>query len=128
MAEGIFQQGLGSGFQLLSSGIRALAGAPPDPHAVEVCAADGIDISRHSGRQLTEEALRRSELVLAMETWQVGRIVEAFPWVSGRVWRLGHFLNIELSDPHQSGRDKFEDFFYLASQAFASWEDAIRSL
>lgn len=53
-----------------SAGLGALIDYEADPTACRLMAEKGLDISTHRARQLTDDMIRRADLILVMETWQ----------------------------------------------------------
>ena len=74
MAEGLFRQASVevNKFEdrIRSAGLGALVGHPPDPKACQLMMEKGIDISDHRARQLNQEMIRKSDLILVMELGQ----------------------------------------------------------
>jgi protein-tyrosine-phosphatase len=93
MAEGILKKLLiEAGLMRVSvgsMGIHAQDGNMATGLAVQVCQENGIDISSHRSRPLIPEELKKSHLVLTMETVQVDFIDIFFPQVSDRLFMLG---------------------------------------
>lgn len=127
MAEGIFRQKLEGVHEILSAGFSSPIGSPPDTFAIRACAENGIDISSHRAARLDPELLKSQDLILTMETTQVRRIITAFPWLSGRVWRLGHPLGIDYPDLLGQSFEHFRDFHRSVLEALSAWEPQIRT-
>ncbi len=70
MAEGILKEKLKQidemGINVLSAGIRAFEGEPANDKAIKVLEAIGIDIKSHRARQLTDDVIFHSNLILTM--------------------------------------------------------------
>jgi len=70
MAEGLLKKLLaqkkGNRISVSSAGIAAGNGNPPSVYAAEVAEEDGVDISRHRSRALTDQIMAGADLVLAM--------------------------------------------------------------
>lgn len=126
MAAGFFAKSM-KGIEFHSAGLQAQDGIPADPHALEVCSAEGIDISHHRARTVDESILRRSDLLLAMEEAHVLHLKSRFPWATGRIWRLGHHQGADFPDIFGKPRDAFVQFLHCCSRSFADWEPVLRS-
>jgi protein-tyrosine-phosphatase len=72
-----------------SAGVAASEGAPASGGALRVAARHGIDLAGHGSRFLTRELVEQSDLVLAMSTSHVRRVLELGG--QGRVALLGAF-------------------------------------
>ncbi|MDF2616822.1 MAG: protein tyrosine phosphatase, partial [Sedimentibacter sp.] len=70
MAEGIFKQMLIDlnieNINVSSAGLSAFEGDKANQKSIDVLKNKGIDISKHSARQLTGEIIKRSDLILTM--------------------------------------------------------------
>lgn len=91
-----------------SAGLAALVGYPADKLAIDVAHARGFDLSMHRARQVTPELLREADLILVMEDGQKAALEGAIPTLRGKVFRLGHWQNVEIGDPYRRGREAFE--------------------
>ena len=128
MAEGVLRKVFGESIEVESAGLLAVPGASAVPYAIQVCARNGIDISRHRARYLDEAILRQASLALVMEQSQLSDMSRAYPWSTGRVHRLGRFMDTDFADLLGLPEDRFAEFFNLASEAVATWTAAIRSI
>lgn len=59
-----------------SAGVGAFHGSPASGGAVRATAAKGLDLSGHSARLLSRDDVERSDLILAMSSSHLMRIVE----------------------------------------------------
>lgn len=83
------------GFHVTSVGIAAGGGQPVASHAVEACAARGIDISTHTSRPATQALLTELDEVYGLTHSHVDALRQALPPQTA--------VRIELLDPE--GRD-----------------------
>jgi protein-tyrosine phosphatase len=86
MAEGIFKKYMAEkidcdvdelekmGYKVISAGIMNLEGAPASFESVSVCAAKGIDLSKHKSRLLTPEIIETSDLIYGLSREHCRRI------------------------------------------------------
>jgi len=87
MAEGLLRKYLKeagkASIRVGSAGIMALDGFSPTAETILVSDADGVDVSAIRSRRLTKDMIKRSDLILAMETMHrdfiVGMDPEAAP-------------------------------------------------
>ncbi|GAB5099616.1 MULTISPECIES: low molecular weight protein-tyrosine-phosphatase [unclassified Caballeronia] len=126
MAAGWLQSKVPS-LEVWSAGISALAGQPADPYAQGVMKDHGIDISSHRGAQLSGFDCKRAELILVMQEQQKRYLEKRYPFVKGRVFRLGQFSNFEVPDPYRKERNVFEDCFDLIERGLSDWVGRIES-
>ena len=125
MAEGLFRQAFVevNNFEsrIRSAGLGALVGHPPDPKAIQLMMEKGIDISDHRARQLNQEMIRNSDLILVMELDQKNTIEEIEPTARGKVFRLGEWGGFDIPDPYQKEIHVFEKTLILIEQGVSQW-------
>jgi len=124
MAEGLLKVALPN-IQISSAGLTAMVGYGADPIAVEIMAERGIDISSHRARMLTESIIRDADLILVMDTMQKQHILTQYPYVLGKVFRLGE---VDIPDPFQNGQEKFNEVFSTIEFAVGEWSRRIHSI
>ena len=111
-----------------SAGIGALVGNPADPHAVDVMAMCGLDISTHRARQLTDGLVNEADLILVMDRIQKQEIQSRHPAKTGSVFRLGELERFDISDPYRQHRTAFLDVYGLIRRGVEAWVPRIRAL
>ena len=105
-----------------SAGIGALVDKPADPTTLEILAEQGIDASEHRARQVTEEMLRQTDLILSMESKHLQHLYKMAPQIRGRAFLLGKWeQDMSVPDPYRQQRPAFEHAFKLIDQATSSW-------
>ena len=124
MAEGLFaneaaKQNLS--IKVASAGLNVLVGAPAHPVAQQLLKNKGIDLSSHRAQQATPQRLLATDLILAMESWQVIKIQADLPSLCGRVHRLGKWGEYDIFDPFQKGQDNFVRALDLIEQGVKDW-------
>lgn len=131
MAEGLFKQALidvnKSDCAVSSAGLSALVGHPPDPNACLLMRKRGIDISDHRARQLNQEMIRKSELILVMELNQKYFLEENEPTAKGKIFRLGEWEKFDIADPYQKEIQFFERTLSLIELGVSHWIEVIES-
>ena len=125
MAEFLFRQRFeesGVNISVSSAGLGALVGCGADEQAVEVMKENGLDISMHCARQLSDELVKNNELILVMELWQKKEVESLFPYARGRVHLLGKWSSdIEVDDPYKKTREAFVDAFVKIDHLCQQW-------
>jgi protein-tyrosine phosphatase len=112
----------GDDFDISSAGLGALVGYPMEPTAAEMLKAHGVDGSNHRGRQLTENILRQSDLILAMEKSQTASIIRMAPEVSGKVFMLGKWQSdVGIPDPFRQPHSAFDLAYRMIDKGVSSW-------
>jgi len=80
MAEAIARKraselGLGA-VEVRSAGVSAFGGAPASAGAIRVAQAQGLDLSAHRARQLTDTEAAAADLILTMSAEHLMRVIE----------------------------------------------------
>ena len=124
MAEALLRSLLPPGILVESAGLQALEGKSADPEAQRLMAAQGLDISAHRGRQLTEEMALKADLVLVMDLPQKDWCGQMMPSAVGRIFLLGHWRSApqrEIADPYGMGPAAFLAAFESIRESVADW-------
>lgn len=89
--------------EVSSAGTIARDGQPASGTAIDVMADIGIDLSGHRARRLTEELVRKADLIVAMAEEHEGAIRRMVPEVAERTILLGELdpemEEIDIADP-----------------------------
>lgn len=106
-----------------SAGLGALVGHPIDKTAKDILEEHGINGSdAHKARQLTREMLSNNDIILVMEESHINSIVDMAPYVKGKVFLLGKWINDkEIQDPYKRSKEVFEIVFNFIFKASESW-------
>ncbi|MDF3932260.1 low molecular weight phosphotyrosine protein phosphatase [Pseudomonas citronellolis] len=128
MAEYLFRQQLaGTGVEVASAGLAALAGRPMDPVASAVLLQHGGQPPEHCARQLAPSMLAEAGLILAMEAQQLRDLHQLYPSARGKTFLLGKWQGgREIPDPYRQGRAAFEHSHALIREAVAAWTPHLR--
>lgn len=107
--------------KIASAGIEGVVGHPADPYAIECMRTMGVDISSHIARQLDSEMLVQADIVFAMTTQQVKSIEERWAFSKGKVFRLCHWSDKNISDPYRKGMSEFISAKELVEEGVRDW-------
>jgi protein-tyrosine phosphatase len=93
-----------------------LPGRTPPAHARAAAAGNGVDLSTHRSRVISEDMVRGAEVILVMEPAQARRIRSMFPWFEGPVLLLGDFDpgpidTRTIRDPIDQSRAVFDEVY-----------------
>ncbi|MFN2187137.1 MAG: low molecular weight protein-tyrosine-phosphatase [Candidatus Promineifilaceae bacterium] len=123
MAAALLADHLGEerGIVVHSAGLGALIGCPADEMAQALMRDRGIDLSRHRARQLTPAMVLDYDLILVKETSHIKAIEAMQPSAHGRVYRLGHWSDVEIPDPYQKSITEFENTLELIDRSLMDW-------
>lgn len=111
-----------SDIEVLSAGVMMLDGIGATEATKELLAQEGIDVSGHRSQKLTEEMLRKSDIILVMEKVHEERILQFLPEVKNRVFLLKEFAEIggsdlNISDPIGRPMEFYEKTFEVIKKA-----------
>jgi protein-tyrosine phosphatase len=125
MAEGLLKNSLTasgrSNCVVSSAGLSALIGHRPDAKACQLMMEKNIDISGYRACQLNKEMIRKSDLILVMESSHKSAIEESEPCAKGKVFRLGHWGNFDIPDPYQQNLSAFVTSLNLIERGVSEW-------
>lgn len=90
---------------LFSAGIIASNGLPASPNAIKVMAEMDIDISAHQTKQLTDELVRRANMIFVMTQWHKLEIIGLLDRPGKEIYLVKEFYSkvsendVDLGDP-----------------------------
>ena len=123
MAEGLLKHALAATNKgecvVSSAGLGALVGHPPDPKACQLMMKKGVDITGYRASQLNKEMIRKTDLILVMETAHKIAIEESEPSAKGKVFRLGEWGKFDIPDPYKQDLSAFIQSINLIEQGIA---------
>ena len=125
VAAGVFRQHLAATARwrgrIASAGIDAPDNKGADATVLKLMREHGIDLSEHRARQLAQDDLRQSDLVLVMEQQQRDAVLDIDPTARGKVFLLGHWIDAEIPDPYLRGEEVHRATIALIFAASAPW-------
>ena len=128
MAEMLFRDALnarGLAIEVTSAGVGAIDGKAIDPSAVKLMQERGIDAAAHRSAQYSPIVGLENDLILVMTEDMRDLVVGECPPLHGRVYRLGHWDNYDISDPHMRGEASFRKALKLIDSGVAEWLERI---
>jgi L-threonylcarbamoyladenylate synthase len=93
------------GYKIGSAGVMAGPEMPASKEVVDICAAKGIDMTRHRSRVLTRAQVEESDYIFAMTKSHRDRISEVCPAASQKCMLLDS--SGEIGDPIGAGDDVY---------------------
>jgi len=124
MAEALARQhfeSLGLPVAVRSAGVGALQGYPADPKARLLMEQRGIDIGGHRAVQVDAAMAAWSDLILVMEETHRHLLRQQLPASSGKVFRLGHWIDRDIPDPYRRDLAAFEAALGLIERSLGTW-------
>jgi len=129
MAEYLFKKMLRKDeIKVASAGISVMSPIPIPSVMFEVLTKEGIDISSHRSRQLTQEMVDEASLILSMESHHKRNILDYYPKSSGKVFLLKEFIGegeVGISDPFGGSKEVYESTFSQIKDALAKLKEKI---
>src|SRR5438477_6012358 len=116
IAEGLFGRLIGNrkDIEIASAGVHAVRGQPPSLYAVQVCEAEGVDISQLRSQPLTSSLVEKATHIFAMTGAHLETIHLLFPHGAEKSYLLREFEEPgttvwrDVPDPIGLGRDVYE--------------------
>jgi protein-tyrosine phosphatase len=88
--------------EVSSAGLIPLVGMEATEEAKQVAKEDGIDLSNHRTRMLTETDIRKADLIFVMERRHEEYIISKYPYVAKKVYILKDFKKIGNFDTSEN--------------------------
>ena len=130
MAEYLFKKMLRKDeVKVVSAGTSVISPIPIPAVMLEVLAKEGIDISSHRSKQLTQEMVDEASLILSMESHHKRNILDYYPKSSGKVFLLKEFIGegeTGIADPFGGSKEVYESTFSQIKDALAELKEKIQ--
>jgi len=95
MAEGLLKKYLSqlgkADIEVRSAGIFALKDFTPTKETQEVMKEEGIDVSNHRSKNLTEEMISEADIIFVMELLHKDEVLRRVPEAAGKTYLLKEF-------------------------------------
>lgn len=127
MAEALLKQALPNR-TVHSAGLGALVGKGADPHSVSLMAEQGIDITSHVARQLSQSMVSQADVIFVMDSEQKRHVESEFRGARGKVFRLGEAAGVDIPDPYREGIDSFRNAHRLIVDGVQAWASQIEQI
>ncbi|WP_436662266.1 low molecular weight protein-tyrosine-phosphatase [Acinetobacter sp. P1(2025)] len=111
--------------KISSAGISAMVGHPADEKAQQAMQNFGIAMHDHIAQQLNSELLQKADLILVMSNRQQQHIERQWPFVKGKIYRLGHWQSTNIADPYQHDQSVFNESCELIQRCVNDWKQRI---
>jgi protein-tyrosine-phosphatase len=117
LRERIGSEELGHRMVVSSAGLMAIEGSPASNLAVEVATENGLDLTSHRSRQLTEKILSNSDLVIGMQPSHLFPLQPLQQAGKLELHILGEYCTIssearpDIPDPFGGNRAEYERAF-----------------
>lgn len=113
-----------------SAGLGALVGQGVEPLARALAEGDGLDVSRHKARQVTQEMIQQADLVLVMSEGQRLAMAKLESAAIGKTLLFGRWLDDggkgeEIPDPYHKSREAFGHVHRQLVRAADAWQSRL---
>lgn len=105
-----------------SAGLSAMVGHAADDKALACMGLLNIDMRSHIAKQINAELLKKSDLILVMSTNQQKHIEQNWPFVKGKVFRLGHWQGQNVPDPYKHDQAFFDETCRNIQSYISDWQ------
>lgn len=92
-----------------SAGLAALEGQSADPKAVLSMQQYQIDMHTHIAKQIRTDLVKQADIIFVMTQSQQKHIEHQWPYARGKVFRLGHWQNQNVTDPYRHNQAFFDE-------------------
>lgn len=128
MAEGLLKDWFANNHittQVSSAGLAAMVNRSAAPLSKSMLQARHIDISGHKAKQLTEQMVIDSDLILTMESLHQKKIEQLYPYARGKVFLIGKWGGFEVPDPYGGLVTDYENALTLIDKGLSDWQKKI---
>lgn len=110
--------------EVISAGTSAFVGMSPTAETKAVLFKEGIDVSNHNAQKVSEEMLKRADLILVMEKVHEEHILGKLPMVKNRMYLLKEFAkmsdsDLNIYDPIGMSAEVYQDCFNTIKDALS---------
>lgn len=109
------------GLSISSAGVHAMIDEPAQPHSLTVAQENGMDITSHHARQLTQDIINAHELVLVTDETVRKIAMQQHPSATGKIKLIGHFRNFEIVDPYRKPKENFDVMYTDIEKCLQDW-------
>ena len=110
--------------EVASAGVFAIDGMSPSRETLRLLQQEGIDLSAHMAKNLSNEMVHQASLILVMEQFQLDEILRRVPEAKGKVHLLKTFLakpsvseDPNIPDPIGKPKETYEICFAMIREA-----------
>ena len=105
-----------------SAGLSALVGQFADSKAISCMDQHKIDIRSHIARQINIHHIKWADIIFVMTQNQQKHIETMWPFARGKVFRLGHWQNQNVTDPYQHDQTLFNEICCRIQTFSLDWQ------
>lgn len=112
--------------EVACSGVAQIASGPATEYAKEVMRGEGLDLSNHKSRPITDQELKESDLIFVMENRQRLYLIARYPKAASKIYLLKEFKKIgevtfsnepDIPDPIGKDLDFYKKVFSFIKES-----------
>jgi protein-tyrosine phosphatase len=114
---------LGDGVRVASAGYNQKSGKPSPPEALVAARELGVSLDAHRSQPITEEMVRRSDVIFVFDRKNYDHLVGLFRFARGKIHCLGYLDDdgvLDIVDPDTRGLDDFRATYRRIATTLAS--------
>src|SRR3546814_4368589 len=103
----------------------------PTRRSSDLANQDGLDLSAHRARQITQTMCNDADLILVMESEHQRELAARYPLARGKIRCLGELPDgqrFDVADPYRQPRDAFEQAHAAIVRGVTNWVQRIRQI
>ena len=104
-----------------SAGVAALTGHAAEETVSRIAAEHGISLADHCATQISIDATRQAELILAMEQRHIDAVLAFDPTARGKTFLLGHWSSREIADPYRQEEAAYRHAHAQIAETTGEW-------
>jgi len=103
--------------EVKTAGVMTVAGLLATPEAIQIMDAIGVDLRKHRSTKLTEETIKKADLILGMTPFHVQSAHRLAPEARGKTFLLKEFTgsdvrHAQISDPMGCTLEVYKKVFH----------------
>jgi protein-tyrosine phosphatase len=111
--------------EIKSAGISALTNHVVDNKILTMMSCRGIVLDSHRAKQISRNNLYNADLVLVMDKQQRFDVIKIDPTVTGKIYLLGHWCDLEIPDPYGCCDATYKNILKLIDYCVKQWVSKI---
>ena len=84
--------------ELTSAGLAAYPGSPASSQSIDVMRSAGIDLTDHRAKQISEDLIAQSDLILTMTRGHKYALLDIYPEYVHKIYTFGEFASGQETD------------------------------
>lgn len=112
--------------EVKSAGVCTIAGLLATQESIQLLEAEGVDLKKHRSRQLTEDMVKKTDLILGMTPYHIQTAYRISPFARGKTYIIMEYTKTDLKNPQIP--DPMGCTFEVYKKCFSKIKKAVRRL